>query len=198
MSHITDSEIRLPALAKAGSRAIEPRAISSAKWLLSKLTSTVPIKTIFNIDLINSTAAFTPTIFFIPLIGLSLEKSGKMDLNENKKPPVAPEANIATTMVSSISGKTNSRPWSNWLPKAAGSSMGDSSNLRSNVKPAPKYTDNCLNHTSPSISSMKTLQIMTAAAGSSLERATWPSSRARLRRRAVGSSVRSPLSSAMA
>ena len=45
--------------------------------------------------------------------------------------------------------------------------------------------------------SISTAPIITPAAGSSTERATWPSSRARLRRLAVGSSVRSALSSDM-
>jgi hypothetical protein len=52
----------------------------------------VPIKTIFKIDLINSTAALAPNIRLKPEIGLSFEKLGSMELSENKNPPVAPDA----------------------------------------------------------------------------------------------------------
>ena len=132
-----------------------------------------------------------------PAIGSSLDILGMMASQENKNPPVAPDASIATTMVTSMRGSTSKNACVACIAKACGIKAGVSRNLRSSVKPAAKYTESWWNQMPPKDMSIITAPIITPAAGSSCERATWPSSRARFSLRAVGSSVRSALSSAM-
>ena len=110
VSHRTDSEIKDPALASAGSRAIPPREIKVAKCRSINTSRTTAIKVNFRIDFSSSTTAWPPNMRLNPATGLSLDIFGRTASHEKRKPPVAPEAKIATTMVTSMSGSTSKKP----------------------------------------------------------------------------------------
>ena len=79
---------------------------------------------------------------------------------------------MATMAVTAITGKTSIKASSIWLAKVAGSSVGVSSVRRSKVKLLFSMPDRRETKTPPVMSRVKTAAIITAAAGSSAERAT--------------------------